>query len=122
VASTRVRAGVTGTIVAGLLVALALAAFASPFASTEPDGLNQVAADHRFDSSARESATARSPLAHYSVRHIDDERTTKGLAGIIGVMITLVVAAVVFGGLWLVVRRRSGPATARSQKNPMGAG
>ena len=48
-ASARTRAGIAGLIVAGLLVALALAAFASPFASTEPDGLNKVAADHGLD-------------------------------------------------------------------------
>jgi PDGLE domain len=117
VASTRVRAGVAGTIV----VALALAALACPFASTKRDGLNKVAADHGFESSARQSATARSPLAHYSVKHVDDERTAKVLAGIVGVMITLVVAAVAFGGIGLVVRRRSGPATACSRSKLMGA-
>jgi cobalt/nickel transport system permease protein len=107
VPSRRTRAGIAGVIVAGLLVALALAAFASPFASTKPDGLNKVAADHGIDASARNSDAAGSPLADYSVDHVDNEKVTKGLAGTIGVAITLLVAAPVFGGLWIVVRRRS---------------
>ena len=46
-----------------LLVALALAAFASPFASNAPDGLNRVAIDKGFDDEAKVSAVAGSPLA-----------------------------------------------------------
>jgi cobalt/nickel transport system permease protein len=109
VASARIRAGIGGLIAAGLLVALALAAFASPFASTEPDGLNKVAADHGFDAAARDSAAAGSPLAGYSVKHVDDDKVTKGLAGTIGVVLTLLVAGAIFGGMWFVVRRRAGP-------------
>ena len=106
--AVRTRAGIAGLVVAGLLVALALAAFASPFASTEPDGLNKVAADHGLDGSARDSATAGSPLAGYSVKHVDNERVTKGLAAIIGVVITALVAGAFFAGLSVVVRRRAG--------------
>ncbi len=106
--SARTRVGIAELVVAGLLVALALAAFASPFASTKPDGLNKVAADHGFDASANDSATADSPLAGYSVKHVDNERVTKGLAGVIGVVITLVVAGAIFGGLRFFVRRRAG--------------
>jgi cobalt/nickel transport system permease protein len=104
---SRGRIGIGALVVAGVLVALALAAFASPFASSRPDGLNRVAADHGFDHAARASATDDSPLAGYSVRHVDNQRVTKGLAGVIGVGITVAVATAVFGGLWLVVRRRA---------------
>jgi len=54
------------------------------------------------------------------VKDVGSRRVTKGLAGIIGVATTLVVGTVIFGGIWLVVRRRSarepaptGPPTAR---------
>ena len=122
VAAARTRAGIAGLIVAGLLVALALAAFASPFASTEPDGLNKVAADHGLDRSARDSATAGSPLAGYSVKHVDNEKVTKGLAGTIGVVLTLLVAGAIFGGLWVVVRRRGAAPTVGTRRSLMGAG
>ncbi len=36
-------------VVGGLLVALALAFFVSPYASSSPDGLNKVAEDKGFD-------------------------------------------------------------------------
>ena len=107
-ASTRTRIGIAGLLVAGVLLALGLAAFASPFASSEPDGLERVAVDKGFDGTARNSATADSPLADYSVRNVDNEKVSTGLSGIIGVTITLLVAAAVFGGLWYAVRRRSG--------------
>ncbi len=107
-ARTRTRIGIAGLLVAGVLLALGLAAFASPFASSEPDGLERVAVDKGFDGTARNSATADSPLADYSVRNVDNEKVSTGLSGIIGVTITLLVAAAVFGGLWYAVRRRSG--------------
>jgi cobalt/nickel transport system permease protein len=107
VRAARVRIGVAGLVLAGLLVALALAALASPFASSRPDGLNRVAADHGFDRAARAGAAADSPLAGYAVEHVDNDKVAKGLAGVIGVGVTVVAATAVFGGLWIVVRRRS---------------
>ena len=94
-----------------IVVALALAAFASPFASTQPDGLNKVAIDKGFDHKATDSAVAGGPLAGYAVRDVGNEKVSKGLSGVAGVAITLAVAGVVFGGLWLVVRRRSAPSS-----------
>ena len=104
----RARIGIAGVVLIGLLVVFGLAAFVSPFASSQPDGLNKVAADHGFDATARRSVTQDSPLADYAVKNVDDEKVTKGLAGIIGVTITLAVAAAVFGGLGYAVRRRTG--------------
>jgi cobalt/nickel transport system permease protein len=108
VRNARLHIGIGSLIVAGLLVALALAAFASPFASSKPDGLNKVAADHGFDHTARASATDDSPLAGYAVEHVDNAKVTKGLAGVIGVAVTVVAATAVFGGLWIVRRRGAG--------------
>jgi PDGLE domain len=90
-----------------IVVALALAAFVSPFASTQPDGLNKVAIDKGFDHTATDSAVADSPLAGYAVRNVGSEKVSKGLSGVAGVAITLAVAGALFGGLWLVARHRS---------------
>jgi hypothetical protein len=100
------RTGI-GLLLAGLLVPLALAAFASPFASSSPDGLERVADDQGFLDDARDSAVADSPLADYAVRNVGDEQVSTGVSGVIGVGVTLMAAAGVFGGLWFVVRRRA---------------
>lgn len=116
------RRGV-GLIFAGgvILVALLLAAFASPFASTAPDGLNKVALDHGFDHHAEKSAVADSPLAGYAVKDVQHEKISKGLSGIAGVLITLLVAATLFGGLWVFARRRRAPAGPGSAAPPLAA-
>jgi len=93
--------------VGAVLVALLLAAFASPFASTAPDGLNKVAIDKGFDGEAKASAVDDSPLAGYAVKNVQNEQVSKGLSGIAGVVITLLIAGLLFGGLWFVARRRS---------------
>jgi hypothetical protein len=94
----------------GLLVAFALAFFVSPFASSEPDGLNKVAADKGFDSGASDHALDDSPLAGYGVEGVHDAKLSKGLSGIIGVTLTF---AVGYGALTLVriSRKRRAAAT-----------
>lgn len=101
-----------------LVVALVLAGVVSYAASSSPDGLDAVTRSGcRLDESGGpvggqciaqntgEHATARSPLADYTVG--GGEGTT-GLAGVIGVLVTLVLA----GGLfWLLRRRRSAAGT-----------
>jgi hypothetical protein len=92
-----------GFLLAGLLVVLVLAGIVSSFASGDPDGLEKVAEDQGFSQSAQEHALAEGPLADYSVRGVDDDRLSTGLAGVIGVGITFA-----FGlGLFALVRRRS---------------
>jgi len=83
-------------------VALLLAFFVSPFASSSPDGLEKVAADKAIDRDERDHALASGPLADYSVRGVNDARLSTGLAGVVGVAVTFAVG----GGLFLVVRRR----------------
>ena len=51
-------------------------------------------------------AVADSPLAGYAVKDVKSERVSRGLSGILGVLITLLVATALFGGLWFVARRR----------------
>jgi cobalt/nickel transport system permease protein len=103
----RDKKNLTLFIVGGLIVALGLAFFVSPFASASPDGLNKVAIDHGLDSSATDSATADSPLAGYAVSGVDDESLSKGLSGIIGVAITFGLAMILFGILRVVRSHRA---------------
>ena len=55
-------------LVAGLLLALALALFVSPFADSDPDGLTKVAEEQGFSSAEQEHDLADSPVADYEVR------------------------------------------------------
>ena len=89
-------------VVGGLMLALALAFFVSPYASSSPDGLNKVAEDKGFDGSAQGHALDDGPLAGYAVKGVDDANLSKGLAGIIGVTMTFGIGLILFG---LLVRR-----------------
>ncbi|MEJ2867096.1 PDGLE domain-containing protein [Actinomycetospora sp. OC33-EN08] len=106
-----------GFLGAFLLVALLLAGGVSYFASSSPDGLDAVTQSgceaveteageqlqgECIAQNAGEHATAGSPLADYTVGG-DDALT--GVAGVIGVLSTLAVT----GGLFWLLRRRSGP-------------
>ena len=75
-------------LVAGLLLALALALFVSPFASSSPDGLTKVAEDEGFAEAEEEHDLADSPVAGYEVEGVDDDRLSTGFAGVIGVLVT----------------------------------
>ncbi|MFI9467537.1 energy-coupling factor ABC transporter permease [Streptomyces sp. NPDC052492] len=90
--------------IAGLVTSLVLAGFVSFYASADPDGLEKVAADHGIDKQAEEHTAADSPLADYGVKDVDDARLSGGLAGVIGVGVTVVAGTGVF---WAVRRRRT---------------
>lgn len=97
---------VSAVIGVGLLVALALAFFVSPYASSQPDGLSKVAIDKGFADRESEHLTADSPLAGYSTKGVDDDKLSTGLAGVAGVAVTFAVGtALVFG--MKALRRRS---------------
>jgi len=104
---TRRRIGIALFAAGAVVAALLLAAFVSPFASTQPDGLNKVAIDKGFDHKAKDSAVADSPLAGYAVKNVSNEKVSKGLSGVAGVAATLLVASGLFGGVRFVVRRRT---------------
>ncbi|MEV6538723.1 energy-coupling factor ABC transporter permease [Streptomyces sp. NPDC051665] len=90
--------------IGGLATSLLLAGFVSFYASSNPDGLEKVAADQGIDRQTKEHASADSPLADYGVRDVDDARLSGGLAGVIGVGVTVVAGTGVF---WAVRKRRS---------------
>jgi peptidoglycan/LPS O-acetylase OafA/YrhL len=77
-------------------VALVLAAVVSFYASGDPDGLERVAEDEGFLDTATDHELADTPLAHYGVEGVDDDRLSVGLAGVAGVVVTLAVGAVLF--------------------------
>ena len=106
------RKSVTLVVVGGLIVALGLAFFVSPFASGSPDGLNRVAIDEGFADQEAEHATDDGPLAGYAVEGVEDDGLSTGLAGVIGVVVTFGVAMLVFGLLRTFRARRAGPQTA----------
>lgn len=102
-AAAPVRASHRKVWLGGLAASLVLAGFVSFYASADPDGLEKVAADHGIDEKAKEHAAAGSPLADYGVEDVDDARLSGGLAGVIGVGVTVVAGSAVF---WAVRRRR----------------
>jgi cobalt/nickel transport protein len=112
------RARTRTFVLIGLAVALLIAGFGSYYASSSPDGLESTAAEQGFADSARDSATANSPLAEYSVSGVDDSRLSGGLAGVIGVVLVLGLA----GGLTLLVRRRPAAGTDDVPAEPADAG
>lgn len=85
------------------IIALAIAGVVSFYASGHPDGLEYVAESTGFLHTAEDPATAGSPLADYGVSGVENARLSGGLAGVIGVLVTLLLA----GGLALVLRRRT---------------
>ncbi|MGP3735339.1 energy-coupling factor ABC transporter permease [Streptomyces sp. GDS52] len=97
-----------GVWIAGLVASLVLAGGVSFYASADPDGLERVAADHGIDEKAEEHDAAGSPLADYGVKDVENVRLSGGLAGVIGVGVTVVAGTGVF---WVARRRRTGHGT-----------
>jgi hypothetical protein len=96
----------------GLLVVLIVAGVLSGFAASAPDGLERVAIDQGFDETAEDHAMADSPLADYAVEGVENGRLSTGLAGVIGVALTLAVGGAVFYGIKLYGKvRRSREST-----------
>ncbi|MGW0880048.1 energy-coupling factor ABC transporter permease [Streptomyces sp. NPDC002671] len=90
--------------IGGLVTSLVLAGFVSFYASASPDGLMKVAHDKGIDKKAQKHTSDGSPLAGYGVKDVSDARLSGGLAGAIGVGVTVVAGSTVF---WVVRRRRT---------------
>ncbi|MFF7974082.1 energy-coupling factor ABC transporter permease [Streptomyces sp. NPDC007905] len=90
--------------ITGLVTSLVLAGFVSFYASANPDGLEKVAHDKGIDKKAEKHTASDSPLAGYGVKDVSDARLSGGLAGVIGVGVTVVAGSAVF---WTVRRRRT---------------
>ncbi|MFH8733637.1 MULTISPECIES: energy-coupling factor ABC transporter permease [unclassified Streptomyces] len=90
--------------ITGLVTSLVLAGFVSFYASANPDGLEKVAHDKGIDTKTEKHASDGSPLAGYGVKDVGDARLSGGLAGVIGVGVTVVAGSGIF---WVLRRRRS---------------
>jgi len=85
-----------------LLTTLAIAGGLSLTASARPDGLEFVATSLGFGASGTTSAAGASPLADYSVAGVGNSAFASGLAGVIGVLVTLLLGLTIA----LLARRR----------------
>jgi hypothetical protein len=109
--TTRAKLPNRAFLALGLLVALLLAGVVSWYASGSPDGLEKVAEDKGFVSTAEDHHLADGPFADYGTEGVANERLSGTLAGVAGVAVTLVVG----GGLFVLIRRRDAdPASAGS--------
>ena len=109
---------VWGFVGLGLLVALLLAGVVSSYASSSPDGLEKVAADQGLDAKAKSHPLGDGPFSDYGVSGVGNPRLSVGLAGVVGVGVTFLVA----GGMFLLVRRRgTDPAESRSSSDSTGS-
>ena len=82
--------------IAGFIVSLFLAGVVSFYASSSPDGLEKVAEEIGFIETAKDNANAGVVLSDYGTKGVDNERASVGIAGVIGVLGTAVVAGVAF--------------------------
>lgn len=73
-------------VLAGVGAALLLAAFLSPFANSNPDGLERVAKDKGLSDTAQTSPADGSPFAGYQAG--GDGAVAKAVAGVLGVGVT----------------------------------
>jgi len=97
-------------VLSGLGVALLIAIFLSPFASSDPDGLDRTAEDHGFSEKAAEDTPARqlpfySIFDEYAVRGVPEVIATP-LAGLAG---TLVAFGLAWGAGKLLVKGSTEP-------------
>jgi hypothetical protein len=88
--------------IAAVVVAIALAAAAAPFASSSPDGLEKVTEEQGFlDRGRLAPGQERAPAADYAFPGVEDERVATGLAGLAGALGVFALGA----GLVALVRR-----------------
>lgn len=88
--SNNVRSRNFAFTIAGLGVALLIAIFLSPFASPDPDGLDRVSQDLKFEDKAVEDAPARQlPFAavfdEYALKGVPEAVATP-IAGLVGTL------------------------------------
>ncbi len=89
-------------IIGGLAATLLVATVVSQFAVDNPDGLESVAEDTGFISSAEEHGLGDSIFADYATTGINNEALSLAIAGTAGVLITLAVGY----GLFRAIRPR----------------
>lgn len=92
-------------ILCAVAVSLALATFASPFASTHPDGLEKVAEEQAFLDQGRLAGVQRdAPVPDYAAPGISNPPLATAAAGFAGTLLTFVAGAAIGR---VVMRRRA---------------
>jgi len=96
------RVSTKAFVAVGVALAVGLAVFVSPYASSTPDGLEKVAGDKNFlDSGETRSIQEDSPIPDYAFPGVDNEKVATGLAGFVG---TLLVFALAYLIAWAFAR------------------
>ena len=91
-------------VVASFAVAVGLAVFASPYASSSPDGLEKVAETKGFLAEGRlHSLQNSSPVPDYAFPGVDDPRLATALAGLVGTLLVALAGVAIVA----LARRRS---------------
>ncbi len=98
------RRSMAGFAAGGLAAAVLLVVFVAPLASANPDGLERVAADTGFASSAEEPVFG-GPLAGYGLAGVESDAVGTVVSGLVGVVVTFAVGLIGVGAL----RRRRSP-------------
>ena len=103
---------------AGLAIAVALALFVAPWASSSPDGLEKVAEDKGFIEKAEETEPAweSSPIPDYAMPGLEDNHPAlaTALAGLAGTVAIFLIA----WGLALVLKKKDGEAKVEASGGP----
>jgi cobalt/nickel transport protein len=85
-------------VLIGLAVAVALAAFISPFASKSPDGLDKFAEEQNIEETPRDESPSRNaPMPDYSVEGAKNEWLSTAIAGAVGTLVVFIV-------MWLLAK------------------
>lgn len=106
-------------VISGLGIALLIAIFLSPFASSDPDGLDRVSQDLKFDDKASEDAPATKlpfyqVFEEYALRGVPESVATP-MAGLIGTLVTFGIA----WGVGKVVVHRSAANDTLEETSPV---
>jgi cobalt/nickel transport protein len=117
--SHRTRSRNLAFVLIGLAIALTIAVFLSPLASSDPDGLDRVSQDEQFEARAIENAPAKqlpfySLFEEYAARGVPSAIATP-VAGLVGTLVT-------FGLAWgigkLVIRNSTDANTSHRDDSP----
>jgi cobalt/nickel transport protein len=74
-------------IIIGLIIAVIVAFFLSPLASTLPDGLEKVAHDYGFIATGENGLMLKSPIPDYAFPRIKNEKLAVSISGFLGAVI-----------------------------------
>jgi hypothetical protein len=95
---------VDGFMLVGLGICLLMALFISPFASSNPDGLEKVAETKGFASKGEEwKFWKHAPLADYEIARIKNKDVSTAISGLVGTLTIFLLAL----GIWKLIKKSS---------------